>query len=245
MNANVPAHHGFVMNARPRQWACGAALGVALLLGACGDRPRVPDWKVNSVGSVQRATQAYLSGKSRAADQEWNAARGEVSRTGDPQWLAMVELQRCAAQVASAQVGDCPAFEALRADAQPAAQAYADYLAGRTLSAQQIALLPEQQRKAATDAGAIAAIADPLSLLVASGAALSGGRATPETLLKASEVASAQGWSRALLGWLGLRAQRARAIGDLELQAAIERRIALVQAQGRPGPGGPVSGSEK
>lgn len=208
--------------------------GVALTLAACADKPPVPDWKINSHGSVQRATDAYLSGKTRIADQEWRAARSEVSRTGSAQQLARVELSRCAAQVASAQFEECSGFERLRADAQAGELAYAEYLSGRPLSAAQIALLPEAQRKAAGDVNAIATIADPLSQLVAAGVALRAGRATPETLVKASDTASAQGWSHALVGWLGLRAERAKAIGDAELAAALQRRIALVQQQGQP-----------
>lgn len=226
-----------------RQLARLAVLGGALMLGACADKPPVPDWQVNTFGSVQRASDAYLSGRSRVADQEWRAARSEAARTGRPDVLAKVELNRCAAQAASAEVLDCPAFEALRADVQPAELlAYADYLAGRGLTAQQVALLPEAQRKAAMNVGAIAEIADPLSLLVASGAALRAGRATPETLVKAGDVASAQGWSRALLGWLSLRAERARTLGDEALEASIKRRMALVQTQGQPVQAGDMKG---
>ena len=208
--------------------------GAALTLAACADKPPVPDWKINAHGSVQRATDAYLSGKTRVSDQEWRVARSEVSRTGSAEQLARVELNRCAAQVAAAQVEECSGFERLRADAQPAELAYADYLAGKPLSSTQIAVLPEAQRKAAGDVNAVSAIADPLSQLVAAGAALKAGRATPDTLVKASDTASAQGWSHALLGWLNLRAERAKAIGDAELAAALQRRIALVQQQGQP-----------
>ncbi|QNP48471.1 hypothetical protein [Diaphorobacter aerolatus] len=208
--------------------------GAALALAACADKPPTPDWKVNAHGSVQRASDAYLSGKSRVADQEWRTARSEVSRTGSVEQLALVELNRCAAQVASAQLQECSAFESLRADASVAEQAYADYLAGRPLAAAQIALLPEAQRKAASDVGAIKAIADPLSQLVAAGAALKAGRATPETLVTATETASAQGWSHALLGWLSLRAERARALGDVDLATALQRRMALIESQGQP-----------
>ena len=172
----------------------------------------------------------------RVADQEWRTARSEVSRTGSLEQLARVELSRCAAQVAGAQLEVCSGFERLRADAQPAELAYAEYLAGRSLSAMQVALLPEAQRKAAADVNAIGSMADPLSQLVAAGVALKAGRATPDTLVTASDTASAQGWSHALLGWLNLRAERARAIGDTELVSVLERRMALVQQQGQPEP---------
>ncbi|MBF5004595.1 hypothetical protein [Diaphorobacter caeni] len=216
-----------------------------LTLAACADKPPVPDWKINSHGSVQRATDAQLSGKTRVADQEWRTARAEVSRTGSAEQLARVELSRCAAQVASAQWEECSGFERLRADAQPAELAYADYLAGKPLSAAQIALLPETQRKAAADVNAVGAMPDPLSRLVAAGVAFKAGRATPDTLVTASETASAQGWSHALLGWLSLRTERAKAIGDAELAAGLLRRMALVQQQGQPEPSKNENKNEK
>ena len=227
----------------PSRWLIVAA--AALTITACADKPQVPDWKINAHGSVQRATEAYLSGKVRVSEQEWRTARAEVSRTGSPEQLALVELNRCAVQVASAQVEACSAFDALRADARAAEQAYADYLAGKPLAASQMALLPEPQRKAASDVNAIAAIGDPVSRLVAAGAAFKAGRATPETLVQASETASTQGWSHALIGWLSLRAERAASMGDKELEAALRRRIALVQSQGQPEPAAPRASQER
>lgn len=79
---------------------------------------------------------------------------------------------------------------------------------------------------------AVAQVADPLSRLVAAGAALRAGRATPETLVLATQTASAQGWRRPLLAWLLLREQRARATGDAALADALARRIRLVQSSG-------------
>lgn len=214
------------------RWALLGAL--ALTLAACGNKPPVPDWKVNSVGSVERATDAQLSGKTRVAEQEWSKARSEVARTGSPEKLARVELMRCAAQVAAANLQPCTAFDTLRKDAAADEVAYAAYLAGQPLSADQIARLPEPQEKAVRDVKAIEGIADPLSRLVAAGAALSAGRATPDTLVTATDTASEQGWSQALMGWLALRAERARAIGDLTLEAALRRRMDLIERQGKP-----------
>ena len=215
-----------------------ALIGAVVLLAACGSKPPTPDWKINSLGAVQRATEAYLSGQQRVSDLEWRNARSEVSRTGSPEQLARVELLYCAAQIASANVQECAGFESLRADALAPEQSYADFLAGKSLTAAQIALLPEAQRKSVSDPNAIAAIEDPLSRLVAAGAALRAGRATPETLVTATDTASAQGWSRALLGWLNLRAQRAQSLGDQNLEAALRRRIELVEHQGQPAQAG-------
>lgn len=203
------------------------------LLSACAGKPPVPDWQMNAHGAVERATEAYLSGNSRVADQEWARARAEVARTGRPDLLARVELMRCAAQVASLQMQPCEAFEPLRADAPPPEQAYADYLAGRATS-DQGALLPQAQRAALASPQAIAAITDPLARLVAAGVALRAGRATPEVMALATETASAQGWRRPLLAWLLLRAERAGAAGDAALEGALRRRAAVVESGGTP-----------
>ena len=204
-------------------------LVAALLMAACSSAPPAPDWQLNAHGAAQRAQQAWLSGDDKVADSEWARARAEVARTGRPELMARLELMRCAAEVASLQMGPCTAFDALRQDAGAEDQAYADYLAGR-LDPARVALLPDAQRAAAGNVAAIAAIADPLSRLVAAGAALRAGRATPETLALATDTASAQGWRRPVLAWLLLREQRARSGGDRALADALQRRIALVQS---------------
>ena len=138
-----------------------------------------------------------------------------------------------AALVACLQLQPCTAFEPLRADAAPPEQAYADYLAGRATAAQ-AALLPEAQRAAAASPQSIAGIADPLARLVAAGAAVRAGRATPEVMALATDTASAQGWRRPLMAWLLLRAERAGAAGDTALEAALRRRVAVVDSGGAP-----------
>ncbi|KLR57098.1 hypothetical protein OX89_14385 [Diaphorobacter sp. J5-51] len=216
---------------------CRAAIAQALLLAAllpaCTSQPPVPDWQMNAHSAAGRATEAYLSGNTRVAEQEWTRARAEVARTGRPELLSRLELMRCAAQVASVQLQPCAAFEPLRADAAAPEQAYADYLAGRATPAQ-AALLPDAQRAATASVQAIAAIADPLARLVAAGAAYQAGRATPEVMVLATDTASAQGWRRPLLAWLLLRAERAAQAGDAPLEAALRRRIALVESAGAP-----------
>ncbi len=209
----------------PWRWALRVAATAALLTG-CASKPPPPTWRMEAHDAAERATRAYLAGDSRVAALEWERARAEVSRTGQPALLARLELMRCAAQVASLEPGECPAFTALRPDAEPPERAYADYLAGRPTQA---ALLPEPQRVAAAQPSAIASIADPLARLVAAGAAVQAGRATPETLALATDTASEQGWRRPLLAWLLARAQRVLEQGDAPLAAALQRRIDIVE----------------
>lgn len=218
------------------RWPSGslAALAFALVLSACASGPPPPDWQRNAHASLDRAVAAYLAGDGRVADAEFERARQELSRTGRADLLARAALLRCAAQVASLVLEPCSGFETYRADAPPAERAYAGYLAGQATPADVAWLPPAQQAVAAASAGAaadaaLAAISDPVSRLVATGVLLRAGRASPATITLAVDTASAQGWRRPLLAWLGLMAQRADATGAPEEAARVRRRIAWVQ----------------
>lgn len=210
----------------------------ALLLAGCGNHPPVPDWQMNAHSSIERATAAYMGGNARVEAAEAARAREALSSTGKVDLIIRAELIRCAARVASLVFEDCPGYDKLSEDASSADRAYAAYLAGRVLpGAADIALLPEQHRAvaaAANDAtmvSAVQAITDPLSRLVASGVLLRAGRANPQILADAVETASAQGWRRPLLAWLGVQAMRAEQGGDTAEAQRIKRRIALITNQ--------------
>jgi hypothetical protein len=206
---------------------------VALLLAGCGNNPPVPDWQMTAHGSIERATAAYMSGNARVEAAESARAREALSSTGKVELLIRAELIRCAARVASLVFEDCASYDKLAQDAGTADHIYAAYLAGHLPSAADIVLLPEQHRAVAAANGdaavvsAVQAIADPLSRLVASGVLLRTGRANPQILADAVETASAQGWRRPLLAWLGVQAMRAEQAGDSAEAQRIKRRIAL------------------
>jgi hypothetical protein len=215
-------------------------LAVALLAG-CASGPTPPDWQQSARGALDLAVAADLRGDSRIATLEFDRARAEIARTGRPDLLARAELLRCAAQVASLQLGPCAGFEALRADAAAPEQAYADHLLGRLLPAQAALLPPPQQAVAAlgaapADAAAAAvlqALADPLSRLVGAALLLQAGHAGPAVVSQAVDTASAQGWRRPLLAWLGVQRQRALLAGDADTAERLARRLQLV-GSGRP-----------
>nr|WP_088278822.1 hypothetical protein [Ideonella sp. A 288] len=195
---------------------------LAALLAACSSTPPPPDWQVNAHGSLERAVAAHLSGDARVATLEFDRARADIARTGRIDLMARAELVRCAAQLASLVDEPCVGFEALRADAPPAEQAYADFLRGR-LSADRIELLPPQHRPVARPSAGVAAdlallqgMADPLSRLVASAVWLRDGRATLTIVDASIDNASAQGWRRPLLAWLGVQQKLAEVAGDRE-----------------------------
>jgi hypothetical protein len=216
---------------RSRRPRVAATLALALGLVACAGGPPPADWQVNAQSAIERANAAYLAGNNRVEAVEAARARSAIALGGRPEVLARAELVRCAARVASLVFEPCAGFEAVRVDALPPEQAYADYLAGR-IAKDGIALLPEAQRAVASalaggsDAtAAVQAVADPLSRLVAAGVALQMGRASPAVLVAAIDAASAQGWPRPLLAWLGAQAASAERAGDAAAAQRARRRM--------------------
>ena len=222
---------------RPRHGAqtamktCLTTLSAALLMGACASPPVPPDWQANAFSSLKGFTSAYLSGNTKLADFEFARVRQEVSSTGRADLLARAELARCATRVASLEFDNCAAYQPLSQDARPEEQAYATYLRGHWTGLN-AALLPPQHRagvlKPQSTAPALAEIEDPLARLVAAGALLQGQRLTPADITVATETASAQGWRRPLLAWLGVQLKRAQDSGEVETAARLQRRIDLV-----------------
>jgi len=208
-----------------------AGLAIACVLAACGSTPPPPDWQMGAHSSLERAKKAGLTGLAAIEAAEMARVRRELARTGRADLLARAELGLCATRVAALDFGPCEAYEALAADAAPAEQAYARYLAGRPLPGDAV-WLPEAQQ--ALVAGgevarlALPAVADPLSRLVAAGVLMRRGDASPEVVAQAVETASAQGWSRPLLAWLGVQRERARAAGDQAQAEQVQRRMDLI-----------------
>ena len=185
------------------------AIALAALIGfaGCASAPPPPDWQSNARDALNAFERHYLAGETRLAEQEFARAKAEIARTGRGDLLARAELVRCAARVASLEFDDCPGFETLRADAGAAEVAYAEYLVGR------------RERTAGEE---------PLSRLVAAGVKLKSETITPQEIASAVEIASAHGWRRPLLAWLGVQSKRAEAAGDSEAAARIKRRIDLI-----------------
>jgi len=196
---------------------------LAALLAGCANRPQAPDWQGNAKSATERAVAAYLVGNTRVEAAELASARAEVSRTG-----RVDQLSHCAAQVASLVFAPCAAFEPLRADAAAPERAYAEYLLGKLTPAAatsaDAALLPEAHRGVAPSA-----ITDPLARLIAAGVLFEAGQADPPLIALAVDTASAQGWRRPLLAWLGVQLARAEQAGAVDEADRLRRRVALVQ----------------
>jgi hypothetical protein len=209
----------------------GGLLLAMLLLVGCAGRPPAPDWQVAAHGSLQRYQLAWLAGATRAAEAEFLVARRQLAATGRTSLVARAELTRCALWVASLEFTECKGFEPLQADANDEERVYAGWLQGRSLAPAEIAKLPPQHRRAAAAASdaleAVRGIEDPLSRLVAAGVQVRRAQGTPQMVALAVETASAQGWRRPLLAWLGLELRLAESAGDAAGAAHIRRRIEL------------------
>jgi hypothetical protein len=180
---------------------------ISIFLAGCAGGPEAPDWQLNAAQAMAAFQQEYLVGDSSAADRDFALALNQLKRTGREDLLARAQLLRCAVRAAALEFDDCPAFEALRSGASPADVLYADYLAGK---------------------GSHAASDEPLSRLVSYAVALRRGDIAPVDFPKAVDVASAQGWRRPLLAWLGVQAKRATDAGDAEAAARLRRRMDLI-----------------
>jgi hypothetical protein len=215
---------------RSPRFIVASAVGLlVLLLHGCASQPAVPDWQLSAKSASDRFVSAYLTGNTRVEALEFDKARQALSSTGRPEALARLELLRCATRVASLVLEPCAGFELLRADASAADQAYADYLAGRA-TAQTVALLPAAHQGLVSaaptaQASVMQAMDEPLSRLVGAGVLLRTGQMSPAALTQAVAAASAQGWRRPLLAWLGVQALRAEQAGDIDEAKRLRRRM--------------------
>lgn len=212
-----------------RRPALALTLACAGALAACSSTPPPPDWQSNAKNAIERAVAAYLNGDTRVEALEFERARSEAARTGRFDLVARIELMRCAARVASLVFEPCAGFEALRDEAGAPERAYADHLAGRA-TPQDAALLPPAQQTADPKD-----IADPLARLVALGVRFETQRADPAAIELAVETASAQGWRRPLLAWLGVQLKRAETSGAQADAQRLRKRIELVGGTKPPG----------
>jgi hypothetical protein len=183
------------------------SLAVALFAAGCAGGPHAPDWQANAAQALQAFQRQYFAGNTGQAEAQFASARAELARTGRADLVARAELVRCAVRAASLEFDDCPAFEALRYGAGADEIAYANYLSGKG------------SHKTGDDA---------LSRLVAAAVQLKSGGINPAGISAAVDVASAQGWRRPLLAWLGVQEKRAIDAGDSETAARIRRRIDLI-----------------
>lgn len=200
---------------------------IAALLTACVSGPKPPEWQANAKSSLDAYTEAWLRGETRQANAAFTRARAELASTGQPDQVAVAELTRCALDVASvaAVAGEaCPGFAPLAADASESSRAYAAFLAGKSVDT---SLLPAHYA-VFSDAASLSRIEAPLPRLIAAGVLLRRNALPPAGVALAVETASAQGWRRPLLAWLGVQEKAAAGRGETALAEQARRRAALV-----------------
>ena len=206
------------------------AITFSLLLAGCASTPASPDWQGNAYSALDSFTSTYLKGNTRSAEADFARARADISSTGRADLVARAELVRCAVRVASLEFDDCAGYQPFAADAGKAERSYAAYLTARWQDVD-VALLPLQHRAmVGSSATAVSTIDDPLARLIAAGALLQAGRLSPADTISATESASAQGWRRPLLAWLGVQLRSAQEAGDSEGVTRLQRRINLISA---------------
>lgn len=211
-------------------WMAGMAAAV-LLFGCAGQAP-TPDWKIEAQSASERAVKAYLEGHLRVAEVEWSKAFNEVAATGQPSRMARLALLQCAAQTAALELTDCLRYQRYAAGAGQVEHAYARYLLAQHTAAD-VRLLPTGQQKAAQQLlqGGVVEIGggEPLSQLTAAGVALRAGAIDKKGVEHAIQIASEQGWRRALMAWLIVAQRMAREAGDVATEQAIGLRLQILQ----------------
>ena len=214
--------------------AASLTLALTVCLSGCATGSASLTWELNAHSALESAVNNYLTGNTKAEEQDFARAHKELTATGRADLLARAELTRCAAHVASLVFDDCPAFKPLAQDAGAEQRAYADYLAGRWQGLNG-ALLPKHHAAVLASPGNSAVlrqIQDPLAQLVAAGAMLQHASLSPQALddvaTLATQTASSQAWRRPLLAWLGLQVKRAETAGDTAQAASLRRRMDVI-----------------
>ena len=203
-------------------------------LSGCASGPAPQAWESNAQSALQSATTGYLTGNTRAEEQDFARALRELRATGRADLVASAELTRCAARAASLEFDDCPAYMPLAADAGPELRAYSDYLAGRWQGLNTALLSKHHAAVITNPAGATALLQtkDPLSVLIVAGMLLKHGNLSQLTLddvtNTAVQTASNQAWRRPLLAWLGVQIKTAESRGDTSQTASLKRRVDLI-----------------
>jgi len=209
-----------------------SALCLSALIGGCAGA-LAPEWQSGAHVALEKFRQNYLEGNTRLAERYFAEAKLSISATGRLDLAARAELIRCALATASLSDDACAEFEALRSYVTAEERAYARFLTGhwQDLRARE---LPEPYRGVVTGASEasqnreIGRIEDPVSRLVAAGAAFRAGRLSPVGVATAIDTASTQGYRRPLLAYLSVQAKLAEQGGDSAALETIRRRIELV-----------------
>lgn len=210
-------------------------LASVAILTACGSGgPPVPDWKSDSVDFIERYKKHALIGENLLAERYFHKALRATAGAGRVRETGRLWLVRCATRRASLLDDNCSEYaELANVETTEEDRAYYQFLTlnwnslnARNLPAQYAGLINADPTRIHTQ---VAAIADPLSRLLAASLVTLKGQADRATLIVAMETASAQGWRQPLLTYLRLLEKSASARGAVSEQQEYALRIRLIE----------------
>jgi hypothetical protein len=210
----------------------------SFLLVGCGSSKPVPDWTDASFNQLDNYKKSYLSGKERIAEAYFNKAVDEIKSSGDLDILARAYLTKYAVQVAVLETFDDREY--LRIDAvEPVLQNknFYSFLKGafdnvdEKLLPQQYAgfLRAFQSGKKDDVAHEISKMDNPLSKLIAIGLLVKKNNDDEIDLKLAIDIASQNGWKKALLTYLGKLQSFYKTNNKPDKAAHVEERIQLIK----------------
>jgi hypothetical protein len=210
----------------------------SILLVGCGSSKPVPDWTDASFNQLDNYKKSYLSGKERIAEAYFNKAVDEIKSSGDLDILARAYLTKYACQVAVLEAFDDGEY--LRIEAvEPVMQNknFHGFLKGAFDSVDE-KLLPRQYEgflrafksgKKEDVAQEISKMDNPLSKLIALGLLVKKNKDEEIDLKFAIDIASQNGWKKALLAYLGRLQSFYRTNNEPDEAAHVEERIKLIK----------------
>jgi hypothetical protein len=220
--------------------ACIAALLAAFALMGCSSTPKAPDWKVTAEGQLEAFQLRYLEGRVQTAQAAFDKALAAIAESGDLRLAARAHLIRCAMQVASADLGDCPEYEKYaKHGSSDEDRNYHQFILGNwqelnpKLLPEPYRALPAKAQDPAQMRKLIAEIKDPISRMVALGVQLRRGQFDDVMLQLALDTASERGFRRPLLTYLKMQEAALAKNGDSPVLETVRARIGLIEASHR------------
>jgi len=210
----------------------------SFLLVGCGSSKPVPDWTDASFNQLDNYKKSYLSGKERIAEAYFNKAVDEIKSSGDLEILARAYLTKYAVHVAVLEAFDDREY--MKIDAvEPILQNknFYSFLKGafdnvdEKLLPQQYAgfLRAFQSGKKDDVAHEISKMDNPLSKLIALGLLVQKNKNDETDLKLAIDIASHNGWKKALLAYLGKLQSFYKTNNQPGKAAHVEDRIQLIK----------------
>jgi len=210
----------------------------SILLVGCGSSKPVPDWTYASFNQLDNYKKSCLSGKERIAEASFNKAVDEIKSSGDLDILARAYLTKYAVQVAVLEAFD--GREYLKIDAvEPVLQnkSFYSFLKGAFDNVDE-KQLPQQYAgffrtfksgKKDDVAYEISKMENPLSKLIAIGLLVKKDKYDETDLKLAIDIASQNGWKKALLAYLGKLQSFYKTNNQQDKAAHVEERIQLIK----------------